>query len=131
MASTITMRHDVTLVLHECWSCGVIYGISSRLDTKRREDGGSFYCPNGHGAVFKETETQRLTRELQIAQQQIARAEDERNAAQRSEATTKRELVRVNKRAHAGVCPCCNRSFVNVARHMKTKHPNVEPIKRA
>ena len=27
------------------------------------------------------------------------------------------------KRIHKGVCPCCNRSFTNLKRHMETKHP--------
>lgn len=27
-------------------------------------------------------------------------------------------------RVKNGVCPCCNRSFQNLKRHMNTKHPN-------
>lgn len=30
---------------------------------------------------------------------------------------------RLRKRASAGVCPCCNRTFSQLARHMQTKHP--------
>ena len=29
------------------------------------------------------------------------------------------------KRVHNGVCPCCNRSFQNLQKHMKTKHPEI------
>lgn len=35
-----------------------------------------------------------------------------------------REAERLRRRTAAGVCPCCNRSFVQLARHMKTKHPD-------
>jgi hypothetical protein len=47
------------------------------------------------------------------------------------------EIKRIKKRAAAGTCPCCQRSFSNMATHMKRQHPdyvkesgaNVVPIK--
>jgi hypothetical protein len=45
------------------------------------------------------------------------------NAQKKSEA----ELRRIQKRTAAGVCPCCNRTFQQLARHMKTRHPE-QPI---
>ncbi len=35
----------------------------------------------------------------------------------------KNKLSRQLKRVNKGVCPCCNRTFVNLANHMKTTHP--------
>lgn len=32
-------------------------------------------------------------------------------------------------RAQGGACPCCNRTFADMARHMKTKHPDFDPNK--
>lgn len=32
--------------------------------------------------------------------------------------------TRLKNRAKAGVCPCCNRTFKQLAAHMKTQHPN-------
>jgi hypothetical protein len=35
------------------------------------------------------------------------------------------------KRVNAGICPCCNRHFTDLERHMKSKHveDNVVPMK--
>ena len=35
----------------------------------------------------------------------------------------KGQISKLKKRASAGVCPCCNRSFQNLRRHMGNKHP--------
>lgn len=35
----------------------------------------------------------------------------------------------LRNRAAAGVCPCCNRTFEQLGRHMTTKHP--EYVKEA
>ena len=68
---------------------------------------------------MKETsEREKLRRERDQLKQQLAYKDDEI-------AAKGKQLTRLQKRIHAGVCPCCNRTFTNVARHMKTKHPNV------
>lgn len=59
---------------------------------------------------------------LYAAQAQAER--DQRLAAER-------ELKKIQTRVKGGVCPCCNRSFVQLTRHMKTKHPDYEPISGA
>lgn len=33
------------------------------------------------------------------------------------------QVTRIKNRVGNGVCPCCNRSFGNLHRHMQTKHP--------
>jgi len=38
---------------------------------------------------------------------------------------TKGQLTKARKRADRGVCQHCHRSFVDVARHVATKHPSV------
>lgn len=35
-------------------------------------------------------------------------------------------LRKVKDRVKNGVCPCCNRTFVNLQRHMHTKHPSYD-----
>src|SRR5690606_15231496 len=36
------------------------------------------------------------------------------------------QLLKERQRFANGVCPCCNRSFTNVARHMRTQHPDYD-----
>ena len=59
------------------------------------------------------------------------RAEDEAREALAREAKAISAKRRIEKRIHAGVCPCCNRSFPNLQRHMAAKHPDgkVVPLK--
>ena len=129
MTETMTLNTSVTLVLHECWSCGVVYGITERMHNKRREDGGSFWCPNGHGAVFSETEVQKLQKRLDRSARLLASAEGELVTQKQAHSTTKGKLTRARKRAEAAVCPHCNRTIRQMAQHLKTmagrgKHPS-------
>src|SRR5688500_16343266 len=36
-----------------CAECGVIFHIPDRLEKLRRDDHGTFYCPNGHSQYFR------------------------------------------------------------------------------
>lgn len=40
------------------------------------------------------------------------------------------QVTRLKNRAAAGVCPCCNRTFHQLVRHMAAKHPDfaAEPV---
>jgi septal ring factor EnvC (AmiA/AmiB activator) len=111
----------------------------------RRNDKASFYCPNGHSMSYRESEADRLRRERDRLKQDQARLEEEkreawatanaqRERAEKAEKATKR----LKKRTSAGTCPCCSRTFANMAEHMKHQHPEfvadsgakVVPIKR-
>lgn len=37
---------------------------------------------------------------------------------------TKGVVTRTRNRIANGVCPCCDRSFTNLQRHMASKHPD-------
>jgi hypothetical protein len=106
-----------------CYKCGVDF--ASPLIAARRDDGETFYCPNGHAQHFTETEAQRLRRRLESAerdtewQRNRVRTIEKKLIAQRGQTTKARNKL---ARVHHGVCPECNRSFRQLAAHMKTKH---------
>lgn len=93
----------------------------------------TFYCPYGHPQVFAEGESEadKFRRERDRALQQLAQRDDEirtqgkliDNLKQQRDihAAAERKL---KSRARHGVCPCCNRQFVNMAKHMQSKHPD-------
>ncbi len=72
-----------------------------------------------------------MRRERDQARQQIARAEDAAAEARAAMEKAERKTKRLMRRVSAGVCPCCNRTFSDLARHMKTKHENVVSLKKA
>lgn len=117
--------------------CGITYGITEAFGNRRRKDGNPFYCPNGHSQSYGKSEADRLRAEkLQLesqleyerkcTQRAYERVEREKKntATQKGRATRfKNDRDRVLDRIANGVCPCCNRHFVNVERHMTTQHP--------
>lgn len=60
---------------------------------------------------------------------ETARAEfwaKEHKATKQELTTTKGQLTKTKKRLAGGVCPCCNRSFVSLAKHMASQHPDYQ-----
>jgi uncharacterized Zn-finger protein len=91
-----------------------------------RHAGKTWYCPNGHPRIYTDTLEDKLEREKARSARLVAERDqlDASNRALRGVVTRKgRQLARVK----AGVCPCCNRTFQNLVRHMETKHPDYEP----
>lgn len=113
----------------ECAKCSVVFGITAHMQRQRRETGAEFFCPNGHSNVYRESDADKYRRERDRLQQRLAQKEDEIEARSKDYADAQKEITRLRKRAAGGTCPCCNRSFANMARHMKTKHPEVATVK--
>lgn len=117
-------HYSDTLISQTCIKCGVKFAFPEELDSKLRENHETFYCPNGHPQMYTgKTEAQKLRDELAREKQRREMAEaTAREEAKRAE-KAERAHDRTKKRVHNGVCPCCNRTFQNLARHMATKHP--------
>lgn len=119
-----------------CGKCGIEHWVPEAFYDEQVKLGpsGGWYCPNGHRRVFRESAADQLRRERDRLQQQLAQKDDaiayqreQRERAERSAAAYKGQTTRLKKRAKAGVCPCCNRTFENLARHMATQHPEMDP----
>ena len=113
----------ICLYVTDCARCGVIFAISTELEQRRREDHQSWYCPNGHGMVFNyETEAERYKRLYNDASSSLAatRSDLARTEAQRR--AYKGETTKLKKRAQAGMCAFCRRTFKDYTRHMETEH---------
>lgn len=133
-----TQTYTRTMEIYECSSCGVTYGISQSFGIARREDGRTFYCPNGHSLSYYETDVMRLKKQLSRAENKVSKLElgnralnDQLEGANHSLRSTKGHLTRAKtklERVEKGVCPECNRSFVDLHRHMKSKHPGGVPV---
>jgi hypothetical protein len=116
---------------HECGECGATWGMTTGFIENRREDHRTWYCPNGHRWHFSgDSETERLRRSLRWEKDraaslsaQLDQTEASRRAYKGQATKRKRELNRVK----VGVCPCCHRTFQQLARHMEAKHPEFKP----
>lgn len=107
---------------HTCWKCGVLWAMPARFVEARRADLATFYCPNGHGAVFRESTEAKLKRDLERERQARESAEARAMTGEQNLAQVTRAHRKMRERVMNGVCPCCNRSFGNLREHMKTEH---------
>ncbi len=115
-----------------CGECKVSFQITEPHFDHLKNTGATFYCPNGHGRYFtdKEQETDKLRRERDRLKQRAAYLERGKEAAEaraqkekHRAAAFKGHWSRTKKRILHGVCPCCNRQFENLQKHMASKHP--------
>jgi len=85
----------------------------------------AIYCPLGHTYIIAgKGEAARLREQLEAAQRARQATRDLLAHEQRSHAATRGHLTRTKRRVGHGVCPCCGRTFQQLARHMKAKHPD-------
>lgn len=127
--STVTVQ--VVLVPIACYRCAVYFGVPEAMLSSLKRTGNNFWCPSGHQQHFTETDADRLRKQLARTEQErdYARANathyrDQREAEERAHRATRGHVTRLRKRVAAGVCPCCRRSFADLARHMAGQHPD-------
>lgn len=116
MPKTITRTRKLLMDVEDCGICGILFAVDRQYLNDRREDLAVFYCPNGHGMSYTESESDRLRAALTATRDQLSAA-NRRTAGLRER--SRRERARISN----GVCPCCKRSFSNLARHMNGQHP--------
>lgn len=125
--NTLTIEQVTEFYVEECFKCGCSFAMTKDFRDNRMRDKDDFWCPAGHPQRYIGKSDKQLRQEAEAraraAEDQAAAAERATREAKRQLTAAKREATRLKTRAANGVCPCCNRSFVQLARHMKTKHP--------
>lgn len=126
--STYTLHNTHTdLKVLTCYRCGVLHAIPRHMQESAQEAGNfeiQWYCPNGHKQGYGESDAEKERARRLRAEASRARAEDRAEVAERSARAYKGQATKARKRIGKGVCPCCNRHFSNVERHMATQHPD-------
>jgi NMD protein affecting ribosome stability and mRNA decay len=107
----------------KCGKCGITFNVPEYWRAEKQRTGDSWFCPNGHCRVYSESDAEKYRKLLEQEKQRHLKTLSRLNEAEAAEQKITKELSRVKKRVHAGVCPCCNRTFQQLARHMKNKHP--------
>ncbi len=132
--SAITLDAGTTQIVYftplSCSVCGTHFALSREFMERRRGDGQTFCCPNGHPQCYGESRERQLEREaaklraaLEGEQVGARHLRVELDTAKRQVAAEKGHFARLKRRACHGVCPACHRTFHQVARHIRTKHP--------
>lgn len=113
------------IVVIECASCSIDFGIGAHFQQERRNDHANFYCPNGHLNHYpQKNEAERLRQQLKWANARADSWKDQAETAEARRRGQKAANTKLKKRIAAGVCPCCRRSFEDLARHIAGQHPD-------
>lgn len=110
--------------------CGITFAVPEHFAKSLRRSKKSFFCPQGHSQWFPgPSEEDKLRERLRWAEENAKRHSELREHAERSASAFKGHMNRAKAklcRVKHGVCPCCNRTFQNLKRHMASQHPEFE-----
>lgn len=133
---TYTLANRADLWVGDCPDCGIVFAMPNAMAKRRREDGRTFWCPNGHSMSWHEDEADRQRKRADRLDKQLtrARAEEDRARAEAAHqakvaAGYKGAMVKAKKRSAKGMCPVpgCHRHFADVQRHVRGQHPDFDP----
>jgi len=133
------IKSQTVLKTVQCGTCGVLHALPECMYNTLFNEGGYWYCPNGHQRGWTEGQNKRDEKDLknklakevkrrEWAEQSRDKAQQESDHQRHRANGYKGQLTKVTKRIKAGICPCCNRTFKQLAAHMKNKHPNYSDI---
>lgn len=107
----------------ECCECGVIWAVLDDYKRNMHKTKQLFYCPNGHSQSYTESTAEKLRKELAAKEQALAWEKERTASLDKQLRTAHKVTVTLKRRISVGVCPCCQRTVSQLARHMQTKHP--------
>jgi len=127
-AANVTQNFPCQLTTVLCGECGGIYALNENYRRDRERDGKSWTCPYCKTAWgYCEGANDRLKREKAQLIAALDQSQAERKALERQAKAAKAERTKLRKRLAAGVCPCCHRTFKQLAAHMADVHPDFKP----
>ena len=119
------LRAPTKLTTMDCGKCGGTFALNERFRLEREENGGSWYCPYCRTSWrYTESENDKLRRQLKNAEKRAEWARQDAKHAENRRRAAAGQLTKIKRRVSRGVCPCCNRTFENLAKHMESKHPD-------
>lgn len=116
----------VTLVRETCCECGIMFAMTEEFKKQRKSDGETFYCPNGHGQHYTDTNKKRmaaLRRRAESAERRAAHLQEQSDHYSYQARAYKGHKTRLKNAITKGKCPCCGEHFQNLESHMKNQHP--------
>ena len=126
----ITYTGELTVLT--CW-CGLKHAVPAELrrrQLRQHNDGENvmeIFCPLGHGYVPSgESKAAKLERQLQRERQRHDQTRADRDHKENQRRAEKAAKTRLKNRARMGLCPCCNRHFKDLQRHINRMHPEFQ-----
>lgn len=119
---------DITDEVHvvEMAGCGHTIYLSATHMRNLRKSHKSFYCTYcGNTNHYPgKSKSEKLQAQLNATRDQLETVRQQRDQTEYRRRAEKAAKTRLKNRIGKGVCPCCNRTFQNLAAHMANKHPD-------
>lgn len=116
----------IDFVMETCCDCGIPFLMPNYFKKEKLSSLKNFYCLNGHSQHYVgKTEAQKLQEQLDDLQKQKDKENQLWEDRLLDSIAEKQKIEKQLKRLHKGTCSCCKRTFTNLARHMKAKHPEL------
>lgn len=125
------LQYNLYFESEECCSCHAPFMMTQDSRKRLINNHGTFWCPycgtsqHYYGKTKEQKLKEELARERERKEAALRRANEANQRADeqaaKAEVATKSKQ-RIKNRIKHGICPCCNRTFKNLQRHMKTKH---------
>lgn len=136
MTQTVQDGHTIslweTLTTLRCGVCNIVFAIPDSMLSQLKKTGKEFTCPNGDSISYRDNENERLrtkveSLELEVQHKQHYIQEKNHQITQLgySVRALKAAKTKIINRVKNGVCPCCNRTFLDLQKHFKSKHPEL------
>lgn len=122
--TAFSFQTQTQFFVETCYKCGVMFAVDAQLQSNWKRDKTEFFCPNGHGQSYFESEAERLRKQLEEATRTAEWQKSRAESLDKQLTDSRKKEQRLKKRIAAGVCPCCHRTVKQLAAHMKTKHPD-------
>lgn len=123
-----TVAASVILEQVSCKKCGGVFALNEKFLKHARNNRGHYNCPYCDTQwSWSESEADRLRAQLAASANELQRVKMDCNAERSMRESAERRAVEAQrkiKRVENGLCPCCNRTFRNLRRHMLVRHPN-------
>jgi len=87
-----------TLVVEECWVCGVTFAMTAMFQKNRAANGRVFFCPSGCKINYGPSRMEQLERKLDAERTRTQWERDQREATERSLAAQRGVVTKLKKR---------------------------------
>ena len=129
---TNAMLVTETLTKMTCGKCAGCYAISERFRQECHDDAIGLgwncpYCKCWWGYPGK-TEAEKQRERADQAEARERNLKCRAATLERSRNALKGVVTKTKRRIGKGVCPCCNRTFQDLQRHMAGKHPEYADV---
>lgn len=121
---SLALQMQYNLIHTSCYKCGTPMFITKDMNDRFIRTHEGFYCINGHRQSYIGERTEdKLKRQLKAETERREFAERQAEQERHRTRGQKAANTRIKNRIKNGACPCCNRTFQNLHRHMQNQHP--------